>query len=287
MNRSAHRRNCILGIFTAVLFVPLMAQSSDHNTLQIRLAYATQLAMADNRDDARNLLKKITVEYPDSPEAYNNLAVLSAYSEDWKGAISLLKQAMATSESLQTSYRNLNLIYRYQAALAYRAALPEENESALRLPDLTMLTSPSHSEASTAEAKAGAESTHGSLSTPVGAGDSNNVDAEIIAALQKWAAAWSTQDINAYISSYVSDYIPDGGVDHISWRKLRRQRLLSPSFIEVSVFDTMVDVLSPQRAMITFTQQYRSPAFHDRVRKLLLMQRGNDGWVISREHAIQ
>ena len=81
--------------------------------------------MADNRDDARNLFKNIIVEYPDLPEAYNNLAVLTAYSEDWNGAISLLKQALATNKSLQTSYRNLNLIYRYKAALAYRAALPE------------------------------------------------------------------------------------------------------------------------------------------------------------------
>ncbi len=287
MKRSTYHFNCTLGIFVAVLFVPLMAQSSDHNSLQFRLAYATQLAMADNRDDARNLLKKITVEYPDSPEAYNNLAVLTAYSEDWKSAISLLKQALATNKSLQTSYRNLNLIYRYQAAVAYRAALPEKNESSLRLPDLTMLTSPSNSEAITAETKAGAESTRESVSTPGGAGDDDSGNAEIIAALQKWAAAWSTQDIDAYISSYVPDYIPDGGVDHASWRKLRRQRLLNPSFIEVSVSDAMVDVLSPQRAMITFTQQYRSPAFHDKVRKLLLMQRGNDGWAISREHAIR
>ncbi len=287
MHRSTRYFYCTLAVFAANFFVPLPVQSADHNSLRIKLAEATQLAMADNRDDARNLFKKIASEYPDSPEAYNNLAVLAAYSEDWKGAISLLEQALATNKSLQTSYRNLNLIYRYKAALAYRAALPEQNGGSLLLPDLTMLTSPSNGADDSAVARAGAESTGDTALTPEWSVDEKSVQTEVVAALQQWVAAWSAQDIDAYLSSYVPDYAPDTGIAHANWRKLRRQRLLKPSFIEVSVFDEKIEVLSAQSAMIIFTQEYRTASFQDRVRKLMLMNRSDDGWAISREHTLQ
>ena len=261
------------------------AQGEEHGSYRLQLAKATQLATSDNPDGARNLLEKITREYPDSPEAYNNLAVLAAYSEEWSKAIDLLEQAISTDESLQTSYHNLNQIYRYQAAMAYRAALPDIADKAIPLPDLTMLDSPAREVLS--ENPVPETAPPAPAATVVTAPDLSSQREPVQQALARWANAWSSQDIDAYLASYMPDYVPEGYPSHQSWRKLRRERVLGPSSIRVSVANTDIDVFSGERAMLTFTQTYQSPAFTDTIRKLIVMENVDDAWMISAEHVLR
>lgn len=261
----------------AIAVTTASAENGAKESLQTKLAQATQLAMADSRDDARDLLESITNEFPDSPEAYNNLAVLAAYSEDWNGAIDLLKKALATNKSLQTSYQNLNLIYRYRAALAYRAALPDDTKEPLALPDLTMVSQP------TALATFVPERT--TEVTPVF--DERTLRDNITLAVQTWATAWSAQDVDTYLASYADEYAPEGSADRSTWRKTRRDRILKPASIQVSLANTHVELLSDHKALVTFVQHYRSNVFSDSVRKLMVLKRTEDQWSITREHVIQ
>lgn len=218
---------CALGLASSVFHASLSAASAE-NPLQTGLTEAIQLAVVGKYGDARSLLKKISIEYPDSPETYNNLAVLTAHKGDWQDAVSLLEKALATNRSLQTSYENLNQVYRYQAALAYRAALPQTDSKPLLPPTLTLLT----------PSPAFTDNTENTENTPefnwVNAAVEPEQESEIQAvvqpdktdnsvspnditdALHQWAAAWSSQDIDAYLANYIDGYVPDGGIDHES-----------------------------------------------------------------------
>ncbi|MEM7292995.1 MAG: hypothetical protein AAF420_06305 [Pseudomonadota bacterium] len=269
---------CATGLTTAVM--------ASESPLSVRLAKATQLAIEDNRDDARNMLEAIADEYPDSPEAYNNLAVLAAYSEEWPQAIELLEKALATDTRLETSYRNLNAIYRYRAAQAYREALQDAQSEPLALPDLTMLTSsgaeeqieiaPPTPEAPPPNAKVESD-------TELPAVDHN----VILDAVYAWADAWSNQAVEAYLASYVDGYQPEGFTSHAAWKKVRRDRVSAPAFIEVNVGEEQIELYSRSRALVIFKQDYHSTAFKDSVRKMLVLDNTVSGWRISREYVLQ
>ena len=260
-----------LSIYATIAF----AERGDDDSLQMKLTQATQLALADSRDVARDLLESIADEYPDSPEAYNNLAVLAAYSEDWKGAIELLNKALQTNKSLHTSYRNLNLIYRYRAALAYRAALPDDDQSPLPLPDLTMVNTTQSATPQTASPAV----------TEVIDAEPNAAD--IHATIENWAGAWSAKDVDRYLSSYINNYTPNDGSDNKTWRAVRRQRILAPASINVSLGNANIELLSNNKALVTFVQHYQSNVFSDSVQKLMVLRRDGQTWAIEREHVIR
>ena len=48
-----------------------------------------------------------------------------------------------------------------------------------------------------------------------------------------------------------------------------------------------VDLLSPDRAEVSFLQSYRSERFSDRVRKTLVMVREAGGWKIAAETVLE
>jgi murein L,D-transpeptidase YafK len=98
-----------------------------------------------------------------------------------------------------------------------------------------------------------------------------------------WAAAWSRQDVDAYLSYYASDFSSDDGRTPAQWREYRRDRISSPGNIEVVISDLVVDMLGSDHAQATFTQIYRSPSYGDRVKKTLLMKLEQNNWRITQE----
>ena len=282
MHRSIKSILFVLGLTVGLLQSPSLALSADIDALRVHLTEAAQLVAADKHSDARILLREIADRYPDSPEAYNNLAILAVYSADWKGAISLLEQALATNPSLQTSYHNLNLIYRYRAAKAYRKALADEQTDSLPPLNLTMLTEPTPTVAIP-------QQTYSKelIIPPRPTLDGSILIKGVADALRNWASAWSAQDIDTYLASYITHYVPEGVIDHQGWRKLRRERVLKPTSIKIFVDDESINMLSPQHALVTFTQSYRSTTFSDSVRKFIVMENTDAGWLISREHIIR
>ncbi|MEM7206763.1 MAG: hypothetical protein AAF434_02960 [Pseudomonadota bacterium] len=278
-NLNASRLAIIL-FASGAAYVFSHSSMAETGSLTMRLAKATALVSANNTEGARDLLEAITEEYPDSPEAFNNLAVLAAYSEDWSEAIALLQKALATDKRMNTSYQNLNQIYRYQAALAYRAALVDSDDTPLPLPDLTMLQAPTEDKKIDIAANSAPPA---AVEQPADLPD----EGELVATVQNWARAWSSQDVQRYLDSYTSDYQPDINIDHDTWRSTRRNRVSAPAFIEVTLRDEVVEVLSSDRAIVTFTQSYRSPTFNDSVRKLIVLNQTEQGWRIAREHVIR
>lgn len=106
---------------------------------------------------------------------------------------------------------------------------------------------------------------------------------EVRAAVRAWAEAWSGKNVNGYLSAYADEFRPANGAPRASWVSYRRQRLTTPSFIDVQVGDIDVELIGTDRARATFVQQYRSDNYQDQVVKTLQMRYTSDGWQIISE----
>ncbi len=104
--------------------------------------------------------------------------------------------------------------------------------------------------------------------------------------LQHWASAWSQQDVDAYLGSYAPDYAPSGYPSHSQWAEKRRQRLLAPAFIEVSLEPEDVVEAGSDRVELRLVQNYRSDRYQDRTRKMFVLRSQGQGWVIVAEKSL-
>ena len=98
-----------------------------------------------------------------------------------------------------------------------------------------------------------------------------------------WAAAWSRQDVDAYLSHYVEGFRPESGASHPVWRDQRRERLMRPSSISVEISELEVIPQDAQHVQARFVQDYRANHYRDRVSKRLDLMLEGDEWIIVRE----
>jgi hypothetical protein len=108
---------------------------------------------------------------------------------------------------------------------------------------------------------------------------------EIAEAISGWASAWSGQRVDDYLSFYSEDFRPPEGLTRRQWAASRRERLLRPRRIQVSVGQMRFEDLGSNRFGVSFLQSYASDTFSDRVSKTLELVREVDGWKIVEERA--
>src|SRR5574343_1868732 len=73
--------------------------------------------------DAIGVFTKLTEDYPELPEPYNNLAVLYAQQKQYDKARTALEMAIRTHPSYAIAYENLGDVYAKLASQAYDKAL--------------------------------------------------------------------------------------------------------------------------------------------------------------------
>lgn len=76
-----------------------------------------------NTDEAIRIFSALTVDFPELPEPYNNLAVLYAGQGQYDKAKTALESAIRTHPSYSTAHENLGDIYAKMASQAYDRAL--------------------------------------------------------------------------------------------------------------------------------------------------------------------
>jgi tetratricopeptide (TPR) repeat protein len=89
--------------------------------------------------DAIGTFNKLTEEYPELPEPYNNLAVLHASAGQFDKARAALEMAIRTNPSYSTAHENLGDIYANLASQAYSKALQLGGSSTSLQPKLTLI----------------------------------------------------------------------------------------------------------------------------------------------------
>jgi Flp pilus assembly protein TadD len=83
-----------------------------------------------NTKEAIPIFQKLTEDYPDLPEPYNNLAVIFAAQGQYDKARASLEQSIRTHPSYATAYENLGDVYTKLASQAYDKALQLDSSNA-------------------------------------------------------------------------------------------------------------------------------------------------------------
>ena len=90
---------------------------------QMRFMKGVLLTEQNKSEEAIAVFTKLTEDYKDLPEPYNNLAVLYAASGQYDKARIALEKAIRTNPSYMTAYENLGDVYGKMASQAYDKAL--------------------------------------------------------------------------------------------------------------------------------------------------------------------
>lgn len=237
---------------------------------QARFLKGLILTEKGNAKEAIEIFTKLTQDYPDLPEPFNNLAVIYAGQGQYDKARVALEQSIRTHPSYATAYENLGDVYAKLASQAYGKALQLDSSNAgaqnklslvrelvggpaapasakvpAKPPVAIVVAQKSAPEKPVAEsgkptAEAGKPKAKPEPAKPVA-----DASADVLKAVTDWAQAWSRKDTDGYLSYYAKDFRTPGGEARDKWEKLRRARLTAPKTISVTV-------ASPK---VTLTQQ--------------------------------
>ena len=161
------RLHGIAGVLcVAAALMPGLAQADDYADVNVLLRagkFAEALAKADQyiaskpRDpqmrfikgviqteagkpaDAISTFNQLTLDYPELPEPYNNLAVLYAGQSQFDKARAALEMAIRTNPSYATAHENLGDVYAKLASQAYSKALQLDGGNAGVQPKLALI----------------------------------------------------------------------------------------------------------------------------------------------------
>lgn len=306
----------------ALLHTPLaLAQSDEYaevnrlmraGQLNDALGKAEQFLTAKPRDPQMRFLKgviqsetgkqgeaittftKLTEDFPELPEPYNNLAVLYAGQSQFDKARAALEMAIRTNPSYATAHENLGDVYAKLASQAYSKALQLDAGNAAVAPKLSLIRNLFAADAkgvrptTVAAASTPAATTRPATATtpaatpaqpPAAAG---NADDDVQAAVQAWAKAWSNKNMQGYLGAYAPNFTPPGGQSRKDWEADRKARIVPRNRIDVGVSDMDVKV-NGDRATVKFRQAYNSDNLNVTSRKTLEMVKSGNRWLILRE----
>jgi len=276
---------------------------------QARFLKAVILTEQGNTKEAIGIFTKLTQDFPELPEPYNNLAVIYAGQGQYEKARAALEQSIRTHPSYATAYENLGDVYAKLASQAYDKALQLDKTNTGAQNKLSLVREiargpvpvaavapkepakepvkeptkePAKPPVVAAQKPAPAtEKPAPAAEKPAPAADAN---AEVLKALNAWAQAWSKRDAEAYLSHYAKDFKTPNGESRADWEKSRRSRITGAKLITVGINSPKVTMNSANQATVTFRQAYRSDSFKATGNKTLVLVKAADGrWQIKQE----
>lgn len=106
---------------------------------QMRFIKGVVLTEAGRTNEAITTFQKLTEDYPELPEPYNNLAVLYAGQAQFDKARAALEMAIRTNPSYATAHENLGDVYAKLASQAYSRALQLDASNTAVQPKLALI----------------------------------------------------------------------------------------------------------------------------------------------------
>lgn len=273
-----------------------------------------------NATEAISIFSALTDDYPELPEPYNNLAVLYASQGQYEKAKIALEMAIRTHPSYSTAHENLGDIYAKMASQAYDRALQLDKSNTSTQTKLALIrdlfsktpraTKPTTVAAvttatETASAVAVASATTATptavvskpivvasaptpataTKAPAKAEPAVDVSAEVLKATREWAAAWSAQKSDKYLSFYAKDFITPDGMGRSAWEAQRKERIAKPASIKVEVQDAKVKEQDSKHASVSFKQSYRASHLKTSSGKVLVWAKNDGRWQITEERS--
>ena len=105
---------------------------------------------------------------------------------------------------------------------------------------------------------------------------------QIKALVNSWAQAWTFKQVDDYLALYSKEFVSQGGAPFEPWAELRRERILAPDWIHVSVENIKVAV-NTDSVVAEFVQVYASSDFSSDSLKTLIFKMEQGRWKIIRE----
>jgi tetratricopeptide (TPR) repeat protein len=229
--------------------------------------------------EAIDIFTRLTRDFPELPEPYNNLAVIYAAQGQYERARVTLEQSIRTHPSYATAYENLGDVYAKLASQAYDKALQLDKSNTGAQNKLSLVREISSGPAAVLTKEpavvAKAEPKPAPASDP---------SAEVLKAVNGWAEAWSKRDVDAYLGYYSKDFQTPRGEPRAAWEKTRRSRIDAAKIITVEVSSPKVTMNGANEATVRFRQAYRSDRFKATGNKTLVLTRNAEGrWQIRQE----
>ena len=106
---------------------------------QMRFLKGVILTEAGRTNEAITTFTRLTEDYPELPEPYNNLAVLYAGQAQFDKARAALEMAIRTNPSYATAHENLGDVYAKLASQAYSRALQLDANNTAVQPKLALI----------------------------------------------------------------------------------------------------------------------------------------------------
>lgn len=295
------------------------------NSSDIKLQFMKGLILTrmDKYKEAEQVFIDLTVNNPELPEPYNNLAVVYAAQGKYSEAAEALKSAINTHPSYATAHENLGDIYAKLASRAYNQALELDTSNNAAREKLSLVkelvsSSPQQAKkektiiaAKTEQVKPVSKPEPKPKSKPVAEEPeiikippkaeakqvvekevAKKVDPEqekatnrkaVESAVKNWATVWSAQDVEGYLSSYGRQFVPPKGLSRSEWERERNVRLKKPRFINVKLSNIKINLHGKDYAEVRFTQSYQSDTYGDKVKKEILMRKVDGKWLITQE----
>jgi len=300
------------GDFEKALVMVEERLSKNPNEIQVLFLKGLTLASMDRLKEAESVFIDLTEAHPELPEPFNNLAVIYASSGEYDKAKEALISAINTHPSYAIAHENLGDIYAKMASQAYNQALKLDTDNKETRKKLAMINDlilePKHVTKDQRLAALRPEAIAQIDTEPVvqksepepelakfdprptailePSFDSEAARKEVEIAVNSWASAWSSKDVDRYINSYSGKFVPPNGLSRAKWQDQRHIRLNQPKYIKITLKDMTVKILGENFAMARFTQTYQSDTYNDQVTKQLLLDNADGvAWLISREES--
>lgn len=251
--------------------------------------------------DAISTFTKLTEDFPELPEPYNNLAVLYAGQSQFDKARTALEMAIRTNPSYATAHENLGDVYAKLASQAYNKALQLDTNNAAVPPKLALIrelfsatgakgvrtspvtpVSPSTPAQTIPAITTPVASAPAPTPAPLPAATAGNATKDAEAAVRAWASAWSSKDVKGYLASYGKEFDPPGSMSRSAWEEERKQRIVGKSKISVGLENLNV-VVNGNKATAKFRQDYKAGELAVSSRKTLELLKSGDRWQIVKE----
>ncbi len=279
---------------------------------QLRFLKGLILTEQSKQTEAIAVFSKLTDDYPELPEPYNNLAVLYASSGQYDKARAALEMAIRTNPTYGTAHENLGDVYAKLASQAYDKALQLDSANSGAKLKLTMVknlignTTGGTNPKTTLPANISKENevvaattkpqqvaikkpepetpkVEPKLTTKTVVA-SNTDDQDVLSSVEAWAKAWSNKDTTNYLAYYARDFQTPKGESRKSWADERRSRIESKGRISVKV-ETPKVTIDGHTATVKFRQIYTSDRLTANSRKSLEMIKQDGKWLIKQERA--
>lgn len=281
---------------------------------QMRFLKGVILTESGKPGEAISTFTKLTEDFPELPEPYNNLAVLYASQSQFDKARAALEMAIRTNPSYATAHENLGDVYAKLASQAYSKALQLDGNNTGVQPKLALIRdlfapgakgvrpaaaapaarapaappavvaaapAPAAPAPAPAAAAPAAKAPAAAPAAPAAA-SSAAAEKQVEDAVRAWAAAWASKNMTNYLAAYGRDFDPAGNMSRSAWEQERRARIVGKSRISVTLNNLDVSV-NGDRATAKFRQDYSADSLNITSRKTLELVKAGDRWLIVKE----